>query len=272
MNRPDLCRLAHEAMGTYFEVLITAVERTYACQAAQAAFTEIDRIERMFSRFDPGSDISQINRLPAGATMAIGLETFECLERAEKIRCETGGAFDVCLAASGTLPRLNLLRTPTGFAVGVVFANPGLDLGGIGKGYSLDRAALILADWGIEQALIHGGTSTALAIGKADWPIGTGGTASEPFLLCNRALSGSGSEVKGWHIIDPRIGRPAQGRRAAWACHPAATEADALSTAFMVMEAAAVEEYCRRHPQVWARQLDESGRVQTFNGHLGNPQ
>ncbi|MGZ5455018.1 MAG: FAD:protein FMN transferase, partial [Candidatus Aminicenantales bacterium] len=71
-------------------------------------------------------------------------------------------------------------------------------------------------------------------------------------ILRNRALSGSGTEVKGAHIIDPRTGRPAAGHAAAWASHPSAAASDALSTAFMVMSTAEVAAFCGRHPVVWA--------------------
>jgi len=256
-------RVAHEAMGTIFEALIPDADESYALQAAQAVFAEVDRIERLFSRFDPGSEISQINRVAAGETMAIGIETY-----AETVNRETSGAFDVRFGAAAASPNLDLIRSGSGFAVRVPSGDARIDLGGIGKGYALDRAAILLADWGIGCALIHGGTSTALAVGGAEWPVATGFTSTQPFRLSVGALSGSGTEVKGGHIIDPRTGLPVRGRRAAWAYHPLAAEADALSTAFMVMEPEAVEEYCNRHSQVWARQLDEQGRTRTFNAHL----
>jgi thiamine biosynthesis lipoprotein len=71
-------------------------------------------------------------------------------------------------------------------------------------------------------------------------------------LLCRRALSSSGTEVKGRHIIDPRTGRPAEGHLAAWVSHPTAAVSDALSTAFMSMSSKEVRRYCEKHPDVWA--------------------
>ena len=140
-----------------------------------------------------------------------------------------------------------------------------LDLGAIGKGYALDAALSMLRIWDVGNVLLHAGTSTALAAGPGPagggrgrgWPVGAGstaGTTSGPgrVILRNRALSGSGTEVKGAHIIDPRTARPAAGHDAAWASHPSAAASDALSTAFMVMSTAEVAAFCGRHPVVWA--------------------
>jgi thiamine biosynthesis lipoprotein len=123
----------------------------------------------------------------------------------------------------------------------------------------------VLRDWDVGNVLLHAGTSTALAAGSGPasdgpapgWPVGagsTGGARSGPgrVFLLNRALSGSGTEVKGAHIVDPRTGRPAGGHAAAWASHPSAAASDALSTAFMVMSTEDVAGFCCRHPVVWA--------------------
>jgi thiamine biosynthesis lipoprotein len=142
-----------------------------------------------------------------------------------------------------------------------------IDLGGIGKGYAVDRMARLLLDWGIEDALIHGGRSTALAFGKParqeGWPVSlmhpdSGETVSRPINLCDRAISGSGLQ-KGLHIVDPRTGRLAVNRRAAWSSAPTATLADALSTAFMVMTPEEIERYCANHPDVTAVVTRDAG-------------
>ncbi|MEN6561351.1 MAG: FAD:protein FMN transferase [Acidobacteriota bacterium] len=282
---PAVHRFAHEAMSTTFEVFIAGKGRTYAGQAARAAFDEIDRIELLFSRFDPSSEISRIGRLGPGRSLRIGLETAEVLGLAAFVQRETGGAFDIDhlgaarraggRARRGPLPLAALLRIDTdGRGFEVTRLRPkgrasapalDLDLGAVGKGYALDAALAVLRTWDVGNVLLHAGTSTALADGPGPasagrgggWPVGAGGaagSASGPgrVLLRRRSLSGSGTEVKGAHIVDPRSGRPAGGAVAAWASHPSAAVSDALSTAFMVMSPAEVAAFCRRHRAVWA--------------------
>jgi len=283
---PQVHRFAHEAMATVFEIFVADKTEAYAGQAARAAFDEIDRLERLFSRFDPSSETSRIGRLRPGGSLRIGLETAEVLGLSAFVQAESRGAFDVNYlgsdrpAAGGRRrrprPLTEIIRIDTdgrGFEVtrlrsGSRGAAPALelDLGAVGKGYALDAALCVLRDWDVGNALLHAGTSTALAVGpgpggrgrrKEGWPVGagsTGGTASGPgrVLLLKRALSGSGTEVKGAHVVDPRTGRPAAGHAAAWASHPSAAASDALSTAFLVMSTAEAAAFCARHPAVWA--------------------
>lgn len=284
-------RFTHQAMATLFETMVRGGEGAYAGQAARAVFCEVDRMERLFSRFDPTSDIARLNRLGPGESMAVGVETYECLSLAEEVRREVDGAFDINVRAlikyGGGVgaARLELARTDAGFEVRRVTPEGrrptplDLDLGGIGKGYALDRAVEVLADWSVEDALVHGGTSTAVALGDAPgadseggkgWPVGVGAgwpcpEAPSSFRLRGRALSGSGTEVKGRHVLDPRTGLPAGGHAAAWASHPSAAVSDALSTAFMVMTTGEVEAYCRRHPEVWALVVRDYGDCRVFN-------
>jgi thiamine biosynthesis lipoprotein len=314
-------RFSHQAMGTFFETVLAGVDEFYAGQAARAVFQEIDRIEGLFSRFNPCSEISQMNRMKPGDALIIGLETYEGLKIAEKVRVDTEGAFDInvrsLIQSPGLLgelragkklaplpsltkgggeefekpsaeitahefPSLELVQTSSGFEARLhsgkksLIRSLELDLGGIGKGYALDKALAFLLDWGIDRALVHGGTSTVAAIGSPPsigpaakgWPVGVGGgwpEAPNQVLLMGRALSGSGTEVKGKHVMDPRTGLPAQAHLAAWASHPSAAEADALSTAFMVMATAEVEEYCALHPEVWALVIIDYGNCRVFN-------
>ncbi|MGD0782554.1 MAG: FAD:protein FMN transferase [Candidatus Aminicenantales bacterium] len=291
-------RFAHQAMGTYFEIFIAGGGADYAGQAAQAGFAEIDRLDRLFSRFDMRSEIYQINRLSPGGRLLIGVEAYQCLAIGESARRETGGAFDVNVRgranprnegldeSSGAVSEaaFELIERAAGYEIRRQEGPTGeiraldLDLGAIGKGFALDAALGILSDWDVENVLLHGGTSTALAAGSAPgyedngggWPVGVGGGwpclgVPGQFILRNRALSGSGTEVKGRHILDPRTGAPASGHVAAWAAHRLASVSDALSTAVMVMSTEDVEAYCAAHLDVSVLAVIDYGRCRTFN-------
>lgn len=296
-------RFAHEAMATLFEIIVAGGDGEYARQASRAAFDGIDRLERLFSRFDPSSEISRLGRLRPGETLRIGLETYQVLRLAAWVEAETGGAFDVNFRArrpteaapsTGSMPDtlLRLEPLPGGYQAirlpGSGNGPPGavdLDLGGIGKGFALDAAGRVLADWEVADALLHGGTSTAIAAGSAPgrptasrgWPVGAAtafpGAAGAPIeiVLRDMALSGSGFEVKGPHVIDPRTGRAAAGHRAAWAAHGSAALADALSTAFLVMSPDEVERFCAAHPDVWALVIPAPDSCRIWNAAALDP-
>ena len=67
-------------------------------------------------------------------------------------------------------------------------------------------------------------------------------------MLKDKAISGSGTEVKGSHIVNPKTGKPARRHLAAWAVHSSAARSDALSTAFMMMEEKKIEQLCAENP------------------------
>jgi thiamine biosynthesis lipoprotein len=277
-------RFAHQAMATTFEVIIQYEDRSYAQQAVQASFQEVDRIEGHLSRFLETSDITRINHLPAGQPVQLSLDAFECLKVSAQMHAETGGAFDVTvgflvdcwldkekkMARTPSAQELQFARAHTGmdlmlfdkptYAVALTTSPVRVDLGGVGKGYAVDCMAALLREWSIDRALIHGGFSSVLALdppqGRAGWPV----TLSHPkdrrrtlarLELAGTSVSGSGVE-QGRHIIDPRTGEPAEGKIAAWAIASEAARADALSTAFMVMSPDEVRDYCAVHPEVRA--------------------
>src|SRR5512137_992416 len=103
-DRARVRRFAHEAMATVFEIFVAGKDEAYAGQAARAAFDEIDRIERLFTRFDPSSETSRISRLNPGESLAVGVETVHILGLASFVQIETGGAFDVNFRAAAARP------------------------------------------------------------------------------------------------------------------------------------------------------------------------
>jgi len=287
---PGLHRFYHQAMATTFEVIIIYEDDRYARQAARTAFDEVDRLESELSRFLENSDISRINNLPANHSLRLALPAFECLQISARISAETKGAFDVtvgmllsCLCnKDGTLrtpskEQLKFAREHTGMhllkldeaehTVRLLTSPVQIDLGGIGKGYAVDRMAELLRQWSIDTALISGGYSSVLAIGSPPamkgWPITLSNPANRKQILARlyfqgRSLSASGLR-KGRHIIDPRSAKPVEGRLAAWASAADAATADALSTAFMVMTPAEIEKYCLRHLNVQGMVILQDG-------------
>lgn len=262
-------RFAHQAMHTEFEIFCVHADGDYAQQAAWAAFDLLDRLENELSRFIPNSDISRINHLTAGESVRVSRWTMECLELARQAYEETGGAFDISLgtgfASLGFSHRESIIHATT--------KGVRLDLGGIGKGYAVDRMAEVLDEWDIRQALIHGGHSSVLALdappGLDGWPLTMG---ERTVAARRRAFSASGVRTQGNHIVDPRTGLPVNGRVAVWVSlelggspSPSAV-AEAYSTAFMILPATEVDAICVRHPGLEAWYLETAacnGRGET---------
>ena len=141
-----------------------------------------------------------------------------------------------------------------------------LDLGGIGKGYAVDKMADSLREWSIESAMIHGGQSTILAIGAPGgsdaWTVElrnpeAGQDSLEKITLKNQAISGSGVDIEAPHIA-------AHHAIAAWALAPNPATADALSTAFIVMEPEEIELICRNNPQYSAALIEPDKTRETL--------
>jgi thiamine biosynthesis lipoprotein len=275
-------RFSHEAMATVFEVRCAHDDARYAAQAARSAFDLVDRLEQELSRFVENSDISRVNHLAAGGSTRVSPTTMECLEIAWHVHGLTGGAFDPSIGSG--LERLEL--DPEAFTVHARSDGARLDLGGVGKGYAVDRVAELLEEWEIPAALVHAGFSSVLALepppGQDGWPL-TLSTPGDGAVLARvsarrRAFSASGVR-KGEHIADPRTGLPAHGRSAAWVAVPreggesAAAVADALSTAFMIQAAEEVEELCRRCPglEAWLVPEPIDAREAPTPAHLGGP-
>jgi thiamine biosynthesis lipoprotein len=286
--KPTVHRFEHQAMATVFEVMLVADDAQVAQSAAYAVFQKVDRLEEQISRFLDVSEVAMISRLKPGETYRVAPETLDLLIIATQVCAATQGAFDVtvgavmdalrevkhrwgglteqeresALAACG-MNRLiidteNLLVAVKPDRLGR--ASPlELDFGAVGKGYALDLACGLLAeDYGYADFLIHGGTSTVVARGsmgdgRPGWPVGVGGDWREragldAVRLNGGAVSGSGFEVKGAHVVDVRQGAAAARHAAAWSYAPSAAVADALSTAFLGLSWKEIEAACAAVP------------------------
>ena len=261
-------------MATRFEFVLHGTNTAALRAAAEEALDEVERLENLLSLYRPHTDIARANAGAAQGPARVAPEVFHLLQRAFELSRVTGGAFDITAAplirawgfvgGSGARPtgeELAAARSAVGSA-GVVldeaqftvrFQRPGiqLDLGSIGKGYALDRAAELLREAGMTSALLHGGTSTVVGIGappdEEGWRIAL--PNGETVSLRNESLSVSATWGKSFrdggttygHVIDPRTGEPVTGERIAAVVVPSATDSDALSTALLVLGDSAID-------------------------------
>ncbi|MGH9341205.1 MAG: FAD:protein FMN transferase [Acidobacteriota bacterium] len=294
-NKPEthLLRLTRRAMACEFEIFIAASQRQKVDRVMQA-LDEVNALERQMTVFSQDSEISLINRQAHECPVEVEERLFDLLSLGLHLYGETRGAFDMTalplsrcwgfLARQGKVPSAVEIENALS-SVGsqhiqldrqnrsIFFQHPNLqlNLGAIGKGYALDRAARILDSAGIGNALLHAGHSSLLALGNSSdersdgWQVSIRHPRSpqESFAslrLHNQGMSTSGSgeqhflynDKRYGHLIDPRTGYPAEGNLSTTVLAPTGAEADALSTAFFIMNLDEVHAYCERHPGVSA--------------------
>lgn len=259
----------HAAMATHFQVRIAGGEKTYAAQAAQAAFELANKLESVLSRFRVSSDISRLAHLAPGEIMRVSEPAFACLTLAKKMELATRGAFSITAAALQSQP-VPPQWTLLNFAVRCDSGKLAFDLGAIGKGFALDRMAELLREWSCPAFLLIAGGSSILAgdapAGMEGWSCGLGDDNSlQRYWLKNVSLSGSGLAVKGQHILDPRTGKPAQRQNRTWALCDSGAESDALSTACMVLAETEISEILAAEKS-WLVFVQENGNARP----LGN--
>ena len=250
----EIHQFNHAAMATHFQVRINCDERTYAAQAAQAAFDLVDSLEARLSRFRSNSDIARIRDLAPGGKVRLSEPAFACLQIAEQMERATHGAFcatPAALKSQLSLPRWSLL--PDEQSILCVSGQLHFDLGAVGKGFALDCMGELLCQWDCRSYLLIAGGSSVLAgdppAETPGWSCGLGeDQASQRYLLTHASLSGSGLAVQGPHILDPRNGLAAFRQSRTWALADSAAESDALSTACMVLREPELEEVLAQNP------------------------
>lgn len=275
--------VARQAMATRFEFVVHGINPARLRAAAEEALDEVERTENQLSLFRPHTDIARVNAGGAAGPVRVAPQVFRLIQRAVALSKATDGAFDITAGAwmrawgfHPEAPPANALSTDftsgaefleldsDAFTVRFTGTGMRLDLGALGKGYALDRAAECLRDAGVTSALLHGGTSSIVAIGTppdaaAGWKIAL--PTGEAVLLRNESLSVSATwgrtvEVGGiqrGHVMDPRSGEPVSGPRLAAVVCPLAADSDALSTAFLVLGPAGREriQQASRSDRLW---------------------
>ncbi len=182
------------------------------------------------------------------------------------------GQIHIATPVASVIPlTISVIGREAAIDTSIAFDRPGveLNLGSIGKGHALDRAAEILVEHHLTEWLIHGGHSSVLARGEHNglpgWPVGMRNPLLPQrrlgtILLRDQALATSGTAVQHFrfegkrygHIIDPRSGWPTDTMLSVTVLAPTAAEADALSTAFFVGGVELADRYCSNHPSVSA--------------------
>jgi thiamine biosynthesis lipoprotein len=238
------------------------------------ALDEIDRVDRLMSHYRRDSPLSRLNREAANGPVAVEPELLDFLAECLRWSVESDGAFDVTVGPlmkawgffrdEGRVPgEIELARTleVVGYRHVVLdhdggtvrFDRPGveLDLGGIGKGYAVDRAVDLLRRRGIASALVNLGGSSVYGLGappgRDAWEVGIQDPSDSRKItltvtLRDRALSVSGGYERFFekdgvtysHIMDPRTGRPVQGVLSVAVLTDSATNGDALDDVLIV--------------------------------------
>lgn len=298
--------LARNAMATRFEIVLHGDNEAALRGAGEEALDEIEKLEGRLSLYRPGSEISQVNALAARQPVRVSAEVFHLLERALSLSDETGGAFDITVGTlmkcwgmmqdTGKVPaakELDEARAKVGSKLvhlysethTVRFEREGvmIDLGAIGKGYAIERAAELLRESGITSGFLHGGTSTAYGIGSPPdneawkvalaWPEHFGGAMTtlpvvglKDEALSVSAISGKFFRADGQvfgHVIDPRTGQPVSCALIAAVVLPSASETDALSTALLTMGPGGLDQISKLRPNARSVVVEADDRVST---------
>ena len=264
-------RINDGIMGTRIVVELWADDAATANKAIDAVMAEMVNIDRTMSTYKPDSEVSIVNRDAAKAPVVITPELFGLLTTALDFSRITQGAFDITYASVGFMYDFHAHKKPTDAQIEsalpavnyhhvvldpkartVFFTQPGvrIDLGGIGKGYAVDRGIAILQSLGVTHALVTAGGDSRIIgdrFGKP-WIVGIRHPDDKSRViakipLIDTAMSTSGDYeryfdedgVRYHHIIDPRTGKSASKVRSATILASTATRTDGLSkTAFVL--------------------------------------
>jgi FAD:protein FMN transferase len=271
-------------MGTActLTVVLPPAKKSSAPDALAKAEAALRRIEAMMSDYRPDSEVGRLKAAPASQRVALSLETVEVLRSARHFAEVSGGAFDVTAAPLFQLwkrcGRLNRLPTGDELAAaraasswdalmllpdGAVKARPlvEVDLGGIAKGYGIDKAVESMKETGCAGGLVEvGGDLRCFGTkpGGDPWRIAVRSPSGPPFTgvleLTSAAVCTSGDylrfvEIEGKrysHIVDPRSGMPVDNIPSVTVIASDTTTADALATAISVLGPAKGLDLARR--------------------------
>ena len=288
------------SMATWVTVQVPAEAEVHRA----AAFAEFDRVEQELNEWKAGSPLATVNAGAGGPPVAVPPALLAAVQRGLELGRLTDGAFDVSWAAlwglwdfraedpqvpspeaiAARVARIDHRKVTVDPSASTVALPAGmkLGLGGMAKGWALDRAAAALRERGVSDFLLSAG-GQVLAGGDKEgtpWRVGVRdprGTAEDYFAVVavrDGSVSTSGDYERCFvrdgvlyhHILDPRTGRPARGLRSVTVVAPEATLADALSTALMILGEERGLALVESLPGVEALIVDDSGGWSASSG------
>lgn len=273
---PSLVEQSHDSMGTRLDLTTWTGNEAEALDAFESIFQEFDRLEELLSTWAEGSDIQRLNAAAGQHPIRVGAEIRDVLKTARQVSEWTDGRFDVTFGVMSGLwsfdyqdrnesvPDRDEVLRRIGFInyrglevdeqEGTAFLNrEGMiaSLGGIGKGYAVDRAANILRSRGFNDFMIQFGGDLYVGGSRGDrmWRLGIRdprGPEDQIFAaldVTDTTFSTSGDYERFFirdgrryhHIIDPVTGEPAQDSRSVTIVTDSAAVADGLSTGVFIL-------------------------------------
>ena len=318
---PSKVDFREHAMGTLVHVIAYTSPRADEAatrSAIKQAYDEIVRLERLMTTWRDDSELSEVNR-SSGSFIRVSTDTLAVIEKSVWAGQISDGTFDITYASMGDLWKFGDAaekdpKPPSATEVKRGIARIGyskieidragkrvkigkgqkVDLGGIAKGYAVDRAAVMLRRAGLESFLVQAGGDLYGAGKKPDgsrWVSGIRdprGPADRFFAtieLENHAFSTAGDYARSYvhdgkryhHIIDPRTGQPARASRSVTIWAPDALTADAVDDAVFILGPKKGLELVESLPGVGAvivdgeNQVHVSKRLQSKVKILGKP-
>ncbi len=309
---PHLRAGSHETMGSLVTITVWTDDDRAADAAMPKAFAEFDRLDALLSVWKPGSDVVRINAAAGRAPVAVGRELIEVLSVARQVSEWTQGKFDVTFGALAEvwkfdhdqdnrvptraeietrLPHVDYTAVRIDDGASTVFlAREGVrvHLGGIGKGYAVERAVAILRAAGFSDFMVQAGGDLFVSgqPGPTSWRLGIQdprGAADDSFAtidLRDATLSTSGDYERYFvkdgrryhHLIDPDLGEPAQGAVSVTIVAKSPTLADGLSTGVFLLGPDAGMALVERLPDVEAVIVTAAQEVKISSGLQGRVQ
>lgn len=294
-------------MGTRVAVELWSDDAALAERAMDAVMVEMRRTDELMSTYKPESELSQVNAHAFERPVAVDPEIILVVERGLEMSRLSGGAFDITYASVGYLYDYRTHQHPSEQQIAAAlpgvdyrqvevdrerhtirFLRKGvrIDLGGIAKGYAVDRSIERLQALGIRNAMVNAGGDTRLLGDRRGkpWIVGirdprNDGRMVTRLPLADEAISTSGDYeryfeeggVRYHHILVPGTGHSATAVRSATVLGADATLTDALSTTVFVLGVERGMQLVARLPGVEAVIVDAEGRIFYSDG-LAPPQ